>query len=203
MTVSAQEMKDNRLLRVNVDNFKDAFENTRALVIKEPLDGLVDIAVGDYWNLIVLERDDVLAQVPTPDFLVYQDSSPYRNNQLYLPELFAYPNTIHVLNWKSVETFKKLNRSLEFYSVNYLVKDGISDDPSSKWGVDAGLDGSAPGVHLARIMGCSDIYYTGSADGATTVDISDIEAFVAVSGRYVPANLIRPNRPTVLNEVYL
>lgn len=205
MALTARDMKDNRDLKINVSSLSGLFSGTRALVIKEPISGLEELNVSDYYHLIIAESPEVLESIQKPDFLVYQYASAYKDHVLYLDSMFNYPDTLFVLNWQAVKEWSKFNKSLRFYSLSYLedVNGQVSSKASTAKGIEAGLSSSAPGVHLAKICGCSSIYYTGQSADATTVSIDDISSFITDSGKYIPKNLIQPNRKTILNTYFL
>ena len=203
MAVNRKTLKNNIDLVRSVSELKDLFPGTRALVLKDVLPGLEAIAVKDFYNLVILETDAALISVPVPDFSVYADESPYRNNVLFLDSLASNASTIFITNFNAIETFTKLNRQTGLSNQQFLPATAgtSSTDPAIVRKTPSGLDSSEPGVHLARIMGCTDIQYTGDSDNATKATLASITAFTEQPGRFFPVNQIQQNRSPVL-EVF-
>jgi len=207
MAITKKTLKRNTKLSNNISRMQGLFAGKRALVVKDTLEGLEEVAVRDYYNVIILETDEGLESVPVPDYLFIKDNSVYRDSVLFIDKYFNNPNTIFVTNYDSVHMFKKLNSTLDMFNINYLpAGSGVSSSqPVSASLTPSGLDRDEPGVHLAMVLGCTSIYYTGSSDNATTVSLNDIKEFVIEKDSnqpLIPANFIATNRKTVLNTVF-
>jgi len=207
LTLTKKTLKNNVNLINSVNEVKGLFPNTRALVLDRSLSGLESIQVKDFYNIVITEGESGLESVPVPDFIILEDSTPYRNSRLYLETLYSNENTIYLLNYNLVEIYKKLKRKIDLYSINYLpaVSQNISASPIEVHLTSSGLNSNSPGVHFAKILGCTAIHYTGISDESTTVDITDIREFTEAKGitqKYVPENFISKNRETVLNTSF-
>jgi len=201
MSVSRSVFKNNFSLSRNVQVFKDQFLDKRALVIKEPLAGLEDIPVKDYYNVVIIESDSAISSVSIPDVIILQDETPYRDYIPYADRYFQDSTSIFVVNYKSAELIKKAGWLPKYLSLNYLpANDSPSSNASLVRNVLCGLS-SSPGVHLAKIMGCNSIYYTDDSPASTKVSLSDISLFISEIGRLRPKNLIAIDRPSIASTI--
>ena len=201
MLVTRDDLINNFSVSGNVSLFVNFIVDKRALVVDRDIVGLSAIAVKDFYDVVILETKDALLSVPVPDFIVHKPDSPYNNFILNYDELFVNDDSVLVSNFNCVNMFGKLARPLDAFNVNYLPSgSGIGATPSSERGVTCGLNSSAPGVHFAKIMGCSEIYYTGVSSDSINVGYSDILAFTTATTRLSLANLIYVDRPTLLNS---
>jgi len=175
-------------------------------VVKDSLPGLENIAVKDYYNLVILETDAAFTSVPAPDYVIISDESPYRSSILYIDQLFNNTDTVFIMNFDAIKMYKKLKRSLDMFSINYLpAASGSSTEPSVVSLIDCGLNRDEPGVHMAMILGCTEIQYTGTSDNASTVTMNDIIAFTEEKDpvqNYIPKNFLGEGRSTVLNSIF-
>ena len=203
MVVSKKTLNKNGLLGNNISLFSKEYPDIRALVLKEELLGLEEFPIKDYYHIVVLETSDGLISVPEPDFLFWQDGTPYKDSVLSYPDLFRFEKTTLVSNWRAVNKLKYMDLEKSTNSVNYLPSDeGSSEEPNIERISLSGLNQNEPGVHFSLILGATKIYYTGSSENATTVDLNDITSFIAEKEKFYPKNLIRLNRQTVSNEYY-
>jgi len=183
--------------------FSEEYAGKRALVLDQELPGLEETAVKDYYHLVILETDLALTSVPVPDFLLWQESSPYRGGVLTFPDLFTLDQTSLVTNYETIQEMVKIHLDVGGVNVNYLPSDEASSStPNIERKTESGLSISDPGVHFALITGCTEVQYTGTSPNATTVTKDDIVAFTEEQDRFFPKNLVRIDRPTVLNDYF-
>lgn len=202
MAISKKLLKNSRTLASNVQALKNTLTGKRALVLDRNLSGLNQISVKDYYHAVILETDVALAACPSPDIMLFSDSTPYRDNELYLDRYFSNESALFVLNYESVDVIRKLGREPSYFSLVYLPTSAtIGVDASVMRQVRCGLNQDYPGVHLAKIMGCEDIYYTGTSPDSTNVDLSDIQTFVTEKDKLKPTNLVGYNRPLLINTI--
>lgn len=207
MAVTRKTLKNNTRLGNNISRMQDMFSGLRALVLSGPLDGLEAIQVKDFYHLVILETDAALNSVPIPDYLVLSDASPYRNSVLFIDKFFGDTNTIYVLNNELIRTYIKLKRLLDLFDIIYLPAGPgtASTSPVQISLTPSGLDAAEPGVHLALILGCTNIHYTGTSAHATRVTLDDIKSFIQEADpnqSFIPRNFIATNRETVLNTSF-
>jgi hypothetical protein len=200
--VTRSELSDNRLLSKNIGVWTNVFNNTRALVLDRVIPELSTITVKDFYNIVILETTEALVSVPIPDYLVLSNPTPYTNNVLTLDNFFGNTSIVFCTNYDSIIEFKKLRRTLDFFSSNFLPSTtAVSNSPVTVRKTESGLNQNEPGVHLAKILGCSEIQYTGSSTSATTVGFSQIKSFTEERDRFAPRNLVGLDRPTVLENL--
>lgn len=207
MAITKKTLKNNTNLRNNVSRMQSMFPNTAALVVDGYVAGLESVAVKDYYNLVILEGDAALKSVPVPDYLILPDDSPYRNSVLFIDSFFNNADVIYTLNYELIKTYKKLKRKLDMFNINYLPSAGgtSSSTPAEVSLTPSGLDKTEPGVHLARILGATSVYYTGSSPNAQTVNLNSIIAYTQEkdpNNPYIPKNLVAVDRRTVLNTSF-
>lgn len=207
MAITQKSLKNNTKLSNNVSRMQNMFNGLRALVLDGPLEGLAEVAVKDFYHVVILETDAALTSVPIPDFIVLSDKTPYRNSVLFIDQFFNDINTIYALNYDMVRTYAKLKRPLSLFNINYLLANqGTSGiNPAQVSFTDSGLDVTEPGVHLAQILGCADIQYTGTSANATKATLASITAFtteVDAQQSFVPKNFISKARQPILTTSF-
>lgn len=198
--MNRKKLKNNTNLAVNISALQGFLPNSKVLVLKEymaDIDGDMNgFKINDYFDAVIAETPEAAASVQNPDFIVYSDASPYRNNVLYIEKLAQYQTSIICTNYEAVKIFKKLGRSLGTYNINYLVGEpGPAKNPSEVRRVKCGLCSEGPGVHLALLMGASNIYYTGTKKVTYEALVHHVEK----KDGAVPVNIVRPNRRPVLH----
>lgn len=199
MALSKKILKNDRRLAVNATLMIDQLAGKRALVLSGPMSGLEDLPIKDYYDIVILESDLALVSVPVPDVTFYSDETPYRNNQLYFNRYAGNQQTIFVVNYHTTEILNLINRQLGMYAINYLpTPAAVSDRPTLARQVGCGLNALSPGVHLAQIMGCGQIFYDRSLEGTELTSLSGIQAFLSARDTLKPKNLIAINRETLI-----
>lgn len=207
MAITKKTLKNNVSLSNNVSKMQSIFPDTRALVVDGYVAGLEQIAVKDYYHVVILETDDALPSVPVPDYLVLSDNSPYRNSVFFIDKYFNNTDTIFILNYDAIRVYKKLKRKLDMFNINYLPvgNNSTSITPAKISLTNSGLNALEPGVHMAKILGCTEIYYTGVSENATRVNLGDIQEFTTRKNPNQPLllqNFISEGRATVLNTSF-
>lgn len=205
MVVNKKKFINNISLSNNV-SLLESFVSSgqRALVLDRNLD-IANIAVKDFYHLVILETADALVSVPIPDIICYKSDSAYLNFALVYDQLFVNIDSLLVSNFNAVSMFSKLHRTVDQYNVNYLPSESSSAITTSAAivnQINCGLNMLAPGVHLAKLMGIDTIYYSGVSASATTVTAADILSFTTAATRLSLANLIKPNRQPILKTSF-
>lgn len=203
MAISKKVLKNNKKLANNISLLSGQFAGKRALVLRDKVDGLEDINLKDFYHIVVLENDDALQTVSEPDVLIYSDESPYRDGLLFLPTLFPLTSTLFVSNFEAMRILSKIRVDLPVLNVTFIPVDGEpSVSPHTARKSFAGLSNSAPGVHLALIMGCTEVHYSGTSTASTSVSKDDIISFIDQQDRYAPRNLVGINRKTIVSDFF-
>lgn len=199
---SKKKLTNNYSLANNVEMFTGFLSGKRVLVLERNLSSLDVFNVKDFYDAVLIEDLSALSTVTDPDFIFYKSESSYENFVLKFDQLFEFTKSIQISNFKAVQQFEKLGRTLDAFNANYLPSDSvITSTPSIEREIACGLNIESPAVHFAYLMGCSTIYYTGVSSFATTVTYNDIAKFTTDLGRYTYLNLIKPGRDTVLIEL--
>lgn len=203
--MNRKKLKANSDLGVGVSFFKEFLPNSKILVLHEFMDGIKGnmggFKINDFFDAIIAENLEAAASVDNPDFILYKESSPYKDNKLYLDQFMSYPNSIICTNYNAIKQFKKLGKSLDFYNINYLPGDiGPSKVISNVRNVECGLCPEMTGIHLALILGSTQIFYTG-AEGSKKIDYEFLVNHVEKKNAAVPANIVKPGRAPVLMKL--
>lgn len=203
MAVSKKSLRNNKKLANNVSLLTNVFSNQRALVVHDYVEGLEAIKVKDFYNVVILETDNALKSVPEPDVLIYSNDSPYKNSVLYYPDLFELSTTLFITNHDALRVMSKIHLDIPVLSATFIPVVGVPGTaPIVARKVPAGLSSNEPGVHLAKIMGCNVIHYTGESTMATMMDKNDVAAFVAQKDRFTPKNFVGIDRATILQDFF-
>ena len=182
--------------------FQNELPGKRALVLKSPVVGLELTPIRDYFDLIILENDQVLTSVSRPDIIMYQDPSPYRNSVMYFDKYFNDQGNIFVINYSATEIINSVANATNYYGCNFIPSSSpISTAPSAERKVACGLNQDTPGVHLAKIFGCTTIYYDYALQGTAYASLSTLQSFMAEKDTLKPKNLIGTNRKTLLEKL--
>ena len=197
--INSKRLKNNKSLALNVSLLKNILLNGKALVLSRPMEGLKENAfdtpfmVNDFFSVVIAENEEALASLPFADFLIYADSSPYKDSVMHIEKMCMYKESILCTNYRAIEKLKKLNRNISTCNVNYLpTNEAIQADPHFVEGVSCGLNSVSPGVHLAKILGCSDVRY----------NPEDLESFITEKERIVPVNLLQPRRRPLIQTLF-
>lgn len=203
MAISKKLLKNNKKLANNISLLSGEFAGKRALVLHDAVDGIEALKVKDFYHLVILEHDRALASVPEPDILVYGDESPYRNGILFWPDLFYLTNTLFISNHKAIQKASAVKLELPILSATFLPANGeAGSTPLTIRKSPAGLSATEPGVHLALVLGCTEIYYTGISQHAIIVDKDKVQSFVDEQDRYTPKNFVGINRSTIVKDFF-
>jgi hypothetical protein len=134
--------------------------NGRSLVIGRAVDYS---SIGDlqpYFDIVIAE-DTSFANEST-DISIWQPGSPYVGGQWVFPE---ESDQLLVVNLLALRKMISSNMSKRTYNLAFLPGGDVAATPGVVKGLPIGLDALASGVHLARIMGCTEIYDTESRSG--------------------------------------
>lgn len=201
--VLKKDMYNSSELSRNISMLQNKFAGKRALVVDGYYESLIEIPVKDFYHIIIAQSEDALASVSIPDFLIYGSETPYKEDRLHLPSYFGDRNTIFVTNYLAIKTFKKLKRRIEMYNLNYVPSDTpVNSSPADVSGIKLGLNKEHTGVHLAFLLGCDEIHYTGQCEGAQTMTVENIFLFTQEKSKYTPKHFVGINRNTVLVDYF-
>lgn len=200
--MNRKKLKNNTDMAINVAAFEGFLPKSKVLVLHEymaDIDGdMGGFAINDFFDAIIAETPEAARSVKNPDFVIYSDPSPYRDSVLFIEELKEFTNSIVCTNYNAIKTFQKLGRRLGIHNVNYLVApEGPAKKPTPVRGISCGLCSTAPGVHLALLLGSSQIFYTG-ASGVKKVNYEFLVNYVEKKDGPLPVNIVRPSRGPVL-----
>jgi hypothetical protein len=193
-------LKNNRQLNYNVQLLKSTFPGSRALVLDRAIAGLENIKVKDFYHVVIVQDDGALESVPEPDLQIYSSPSPNKDGLPYLDQYFGIEKTLFVVNYNAAIKLKKQNKKIDLISLNFLPSDSLpATDASVERTVACGLNAEHPGVHLAKIMGCTTIHYTGIAADTLNVAYADLQAFTIEKDKYYPKNIVIGARANLAN----
>lgn len=200
--INRNTIKNNSSLGLNVSQLKNFLPGGKILVIKDfieglniPLDGTYYI--NDFFNAIICEGLEAARSVPNPDFIVFDQPSIYKNNLLAMDQLKEFRSSLILTNYSAIQELGRVNLTLDIYNVNYIPSgEGVPNaNPTVVRGVTCGLSKTSPGVHLALILGGTQIFYTGEG---TTYDM--LVSHAASRSIGVPTNIMAPKRTPFLSS---
>lgn len=197
--MNKSQLKFNTKLSKNVSSLIGKAAGKRCLV----LDKFIDLSgmfngykLNDYFDLIIVEDMAFANSISNPDIVFYRDELPYTESVFVMDKLEQYPNTLFCTNYEVMSKLKKMNKVLNFYNLNYLTSnESVCKLAGNVKGSVCGLNPESLGVHIALILGCSKIYYTGTSG----IDYNFLVEFTEKKVSIMPSNLIKPNRETFLN----
>jgi hypothetical protein len=197
--MNRKNLKNNTDLAINVSKLTGLLPDSKILVLDSYIPGLSGDMGGfhleDFFDAVIAETPEAAATVTRPDFIIYADESPYRNSILFIEELRNFPSSIVCTNYAAVQTFQKLGRQLGIHNVNYLIgPEGPTKVPSAVRGIPCGLCPEGPGVHLALLLGSTQIIYSGTEG----IDYEFFVNYAEKKNGPVPTNIVRPARGPVL-----
>lgn len=203
--MNRKKLKANSDLAIGVSFFREFLPNSKILVLHEFMDGIKGdmggFKINDFFDAVIAENLEAAESVENPDFILYKEDSSYKDSKLYLDQFMGFSNSIICTNYNAIKQFKKLGKSLDFYNVNYLPGEiGPSKELSKVKGVDCGLCLQATGIHLALLLGGTQIFYTG-AEGSKKIDYEFLVNYVEKKNAAVPANIVRPGRAPILTRL--
>lgn len=199
--INLKKLRNNRSLSINISLLSGLIKGGRALVLSEPIDyigdtlqelGGVPFYITDFFDIVIAENEKSAQCLPWADIVFYQDDSAYCNYQMKLESYAKYKNSLLCTNFNAISQIKKLNRTLKICNINYLASNEEYElSPLSVRGVKCGLSSVQPGVHLAKIMGCEEVFY----------NPSNLDDFVSAKKprAIIPVNLVRPNRRPIIH----
>lgn len=194
--INLKKLRNNQNLALNISELKGLLKGGRALVLSENIPyindqltelGNVPFYITDYFNIVIAENEHAIKCLPWADILFYQNDSAYFKSVMKLESYSSYANSLLCTNFNAISQIKKLNRVLKMYNINYLPFTGSpKTSPAIVRNVSCGLSTDKPGVHLAQILGCTEIMY----------NPTDLDKFIIAKKpkAILPFNLIRPNR---------
>lgn len=195
--MNLKKFKNNLDLSVNISLLKGYRPNSRVLVLGSKLEGLKELFQGyklhDYFDFIIAENLEAAETLDWCDLLFYSQPSIFKDSVFYFDQARKHHNSLIVSNYNAIKEFKKRNQKTLVYNVNYLpVFNEITHDPHNIRSSLAGLSEDSVGVHLALIMGATEIFYSEQKH----VDSEFIQNFAMkanVNG-ILPVNIIKPER---------
>lgn len=166
--MSRQEIYNNINLNKNISLIKNKAKG-RALIIGgsgKKIDNLLD-----FFDVIIVEDRKGLEVCPNPDFYIEKRHSLYKNHRLDYKYL-SIKDTVVLANIYLLEELKSSRVKIDSHTLAYM---SVKDLPASKKiykssNVECGLSANSPGLHLAFILGCEDVYGYASNFSTFTYD---------------------------------
>ncbi len=199
-----RQLLNNRSLRFGPSSLAGLIvrADSRALVLGRALD-LSDMArLNDYFDFVIAEDPTYLAATlpTTPDVVVWNRESVYEDSAFALASDIT--SAIFAIRWESMVELEKLSKDTGLYQIGYLAGGDVSTTPAEVRSIAAGLAENAPGVHLAKIVGCLTVYDTEGRAGTVTATTASIQTMLDDKDKYgISAFWLGANRPTVAEKL--
>ena len=197
------DYKGNTSSAKNISILKNKFVGMRALIVSENYPELKEL-VG-YFDLIIVESHKGLSCTPRPDLFIDTDSTPYVNHALKENRYGGLDNTLICINFKNLQQMKRARLRYQNYILAYMpTLTPATGEPKAVDSISFGVNESHPGVHIAKIGGCKEIYATYVSPGATYLDFNGLAHFIEEEEPMAYGkrrkNMLRPKRKLYLEE---
>jgi len=132
------------------------------------------------------------------DITFWQAGSPYVAGQWSFPE---ESDQLMLVNLLALRKMVNSNMSRRTYNLAFLPGGNQATTPAVVKGLPLGLDALAPGAHLAKIAGCTEIYDTESRSGTLPGMPADISAKIAVRNSIGASTFYKATRFSLLEQM--
>ena len=171
----------------------------RALVLGRSIDFSSFQDLRNYFSVIISEDLSYSSGLyEPPDVEFWQQGSPY------VQSVFSYPieqDVLYCTNYGTLRAFSGLQRASGTYNLAYLPGGTVGTMPSVVRGLPIGLDQLVPGVHLAKVMGASEIWDTEGRSGSILATTDSVSALINDIDKYGISSGLLGQRLALLEKI--
>lgn len=202
--VNKHTLLNNKLITNSANLIREKRPSGRALVVSgNIINGLTDIRLTDFFDIVISESLDAHRKIGFSDIIFYTDGTAYKDSIFAMDEYKSLSDVVIMTNFNATRDLIKLKKDLDIYNLNYI--------PSSCACISAPggplqneLNSTALGVHLALVLGCTDIYADRQIDGTKYLDTDKFKIFVTEKAPKIPRplNMLKTGRVPFLKAAF-